>query len=349
MKTIGIAFLGSGFAQKVQAPAFETCPGVKLIGASSPNNSEKFAQQFSMPVHTADWKALVKRDDVDLVCVTSPPLLHHEQTMFALEHNKHILCEKPFAMNLTQAVEMAALAKKKNVMAIIDHELRFSPAVVYVRNTISGGELGKIYHASAVSHLAGRRDASLPYTWWSDKQWGGGAWGAIGSHLIDMLRYLVGEIADSKTIKGTAIATRKDKTGKDTAVTSDDMASATVKFENGALGYIFTTVVGNENKMEFEVTGEKGSIKIDMEDNVWKAEAGKPYEPVTIAYTPKENEIKKRFDDSRIATRAVFSRAFVHLADALVLDLQAGKTELQNGARFEDGVRIQRILDGAQQ
>lgn len=298
-----------------------------------------------MPVHTSDWKSLVAHKEVNLVCVTSPPLLHYEQTMYALEQGKHVLCEKPFAMNAKQAEEMLALAKKKNVIAIIDHELRFSPAAIYVREIIQSGKLGKVHHASAISHLSGRRDPNLPYTWWSDKKWGGGTWGAIGSHLIDMLRYLAGEIVEADVILNTAIAERKDKNGAVHKVTSDDNASASVRFENGATGVIFTSVVANDNKMEFEITCEKGSIRLDMDDRVFTLEPGKGWEQVSLTLTGKQQELAKRFETSRITARAVFSRAFVHLADALVEAIQGGKTSLPRAASFEDGVRIQRILD----
>jgi predicted dehydrogenase len=345
-KKIGIAFLGSSFAQRAQAPAFEAVGGVKLIGAASPHSAEAFAKAFDMPVHTSDWKELVKRDDVDLVCITTPPKLHCEQALFALEQGKHVLCEKPFAMSVQEAEEMQRMAAGKNQLAVIDHELRFSPGMRFARKLIREGKLGKIFFASIASHIMYRRDPQLPWHWWSDKSWGGGAWGAIGSHLIDQLHYHVGDIAESKVMKQTVVKKRTDKNGDQREVTSDDIASAVVRFKEGFTGQITTVMAAAQNRFEMEITGEAGALRVDMDHRVYFAEPGQPYVEIEVPLSERQKELNKLYETARITARSMFSRSFIHYADEIVRTLQEGKTSIEDAATFEDGVKVMRVMEG---
>lgn len=345
-KPIGIAFLGSSFAQRAQAPAFEAVGGARLVGAASPHSAEAFAKAFNMPVHTTDWKELVKRDDVDLVCITTPPKLHCEQTLFALSEGKHVLCEKPFAMNVQEAEEMQRMAAGKNQLAVIDHELRFSPGMRFARKLIKKGKLGRIYFANIASHIMYRRNPHLPWHWWSDKSWGGGAWGAIGSHLIDQLHYHVGNIVESKVIKQTVIKERADKNGISREVTSDDIAGAVVRFQEGFTGQILTNMAAAQNRFEMEITGEAGALKVDIDHKVYFAEPGQPYTELEAPLTEREKELNMLYETSRITARSMFSRSFIHFADEIVKTLQEGKATIEDAATFEDGVKVMRVMEG---
>ncbi|MBC8041872.1 MAG: Gfo/Idh/MocA family oxidoreductase [Rhizobacter sp.] len=349
MSKIGIAFLGSGFAQSVQAPAFAMTEQVALIGAASPNSAEKFAAAFKMPVHTSDWKSLVSRDDVHLVCVSSPPSLHCEQTLFALGHGKHVLCEKPFAMNLAEAKAMRDAAAGKNLLAVIDHELRFAPERRFVREFLRQGKLGKLYFAEAAAHLSGRRTAAKPaFTWWSDKTFGGGVWGAIASHLIDQLRFFTGgEVAETSARLHTAVTERPAKDGGMKQVTSDDVAMASLRLASGAPASVFASVVSAEDRIDIELTGEAGTIKVDMMNRVYFREAGKSYEEIKADYNEAEQAVAGRLKSSAIGGSGPFPKAFALFADKIIRALQAGETSITDAATFEDGVKIQEVLDAA--
>ena len=112
---IGIGFIGTGFARKVQIPAFKMCENAEIISVASASlaNAENTAKDFNIPHFTDNWRETVEHPEVDLVCITTPPTLHFEQTLYALEHNKHILCEKPMAMNAAEAEKMIEAAKEK--------------------------------------------------------------------------------------------------------------------------------------------------------------------------------------------------------------------------------------------
>ena len=132
------------------------------------------AEEFGVEHFTDNWRETVSRDDVDLVCITPPPVLHHEMTMFAIEHGKHILCEKPMAMNVAQAEEMTAAAEKAKAIALIDHELRFLPGRRKAYAMLREGAIGKVRHAKYNFRAAYRGNPELPWNWWSDIEQGGG-------------------------------------------------------------------------------------------------------------------------------------------------------------------------------
>ena len=124
---VGIGIIGTGFARKVQIPSFLECENAEVVSVASgqKKNAEDTAKEFSIEHFTDDWRETVAREDVDLVCITTPPDTHFEMTLAAIENGKHVLCEKPMAMNSEEARQMIEKAKEKNVLALIDHELRF--------------------------------------------------------------------------------------------------------------------------------------------------------------------------------------------------------------------------------
>ena len=110
---IKIGVIGTGFARLTQIPAFVNCEDTEVVSIASASltNAEKTAADFGIEHATDNWRETVRREDIDLISITTPPNLHHEMTLFAIEHNKHILCEKPMAMNASEAKEMTDKAK----------------------------------------------------------------------------------------------------------------------------------------------------------------------------------------------------------------------------------------------
>ncbi|HKP70502.1 MAG TPA: Gfo/Idh/MocA family oxidoreductase, partial [Pyrinomonadaceae bacterium] len=190
---IGIGIIGTGFARKVQIPAFRSCDDAKIVSIASGSleNAKATAEEFDVPHFTADWREMVERDDVDLICITTPPTFHRDMTLAAIANGKHVLCEKPMAMSVAEAAEMTRAANEAGVMALIDHELRFLPGRQHAYKMIRDGVIGKIRHAKCYFQAPHRGDPNVPWNWWSDKEQGGGALGAIGSHIIDSFNWFL--------------------------------------------------------------------------------------------------------------------------------------------------------------
>ena len=236
---VGIGIIGTGFARKVQIPSFLECENVEIVSIASGHleNAESTAKEFSVRHFTDDWRETVSHADVDLVCITTPPDTHFEMTLSAIENGKHVLCEKPMAMNVSEAKEMIEKAKEKNVLALIDHELRFQTGRQKAFQMLRDGAIGKVRHAKYNFRNASRGEAGLPWTWWSDKTHGGGALGAIGSHIIDSFNWFLGtEISEVFCQLQSHIKQRKDEnTGEMREVTSDDEANLILRFADSDL------------------------------------------------------------------------------------------------------------------
>ncbi|MEZ5347230.1 MAG: Gfo/Idh/MocA family oxidoreductase [Pyrinomonadaceae bacterium] len=348
-KKIGIGIIGTGFAKSTQIPAFLECKDAEVVSIASRSlqNAEKTANSFGIKHFTDDWRETIVREDIDLISITTPPVLHHEMTMFALEHGKHILCEKPMAMNVAEAEEMTRLASEKGVMALIDHELRFLNGRRKAYELIRNGEIGQIVHFKQMFRNASRGKLNVPWNWWSDIDSGGGALGAIGSHAIDAFEWFTGSgITDVFCMLKTNIKERFDQNGKKRAVTSDDEANLILKIADSELTRDTSAAasfsVAEAGKYDFRtmIFGTEGSLMIGESGELRIAKmGGKDWEPIEIELgDPPPNTIT-----------GGWSRGFMQFAREIVEALRDGKKPIQHAATFETGLRVQKVLDAARE
>ncbi|HEY0459593.1 MAG TPA: Gfo/Idh/MocA family oxidoreductase [Pyrinomonadaceae bacterium] len=345
---VGIGIIGTGFARRVQIPAFLACENARVISVASGRieNAESAAKEFGIEHFTADWRATIENENVDLVCITTPPGTHFEMTRAAIKAGKHVLCEKPMAMSAAEARAMTELAKEKQILTLIDHELRFLYGRRRAFEMLRSGAIGKIRHAKANFRAPHRGDTDSPWNWWSDKQSGGGALGAIGSHIIDSFNWFLGaEIGQVFCQLQTHIKQRKDpETGEMREVSSDDEANLILRFADGDLT---TDATGNvsisvteypkyQNRMEF--FGSRGAIRVEARGEVFlgKADAGD--------WTEIETDLGKNIEG---VADTGFARGFMNFAPEIVEAILSGKGEVEHAATFEDGVKVQKVLDAA--
>jgi len=346
---IGIGIIGTGFARTVQIPAFQKIEGARLVSIASGRreNAEQSARDFNIPHWTDDWRETVERDDVDLICITTPPGFHREMTLSALANDKHVLCEKPMAMNAAEAREMWEKSKEKNLLAVIDHELRFLNGRRQACSMIRAGEIGKIRHVKYNFRAPHRGDVGLPWTWWSDERQGGGALGAIVSHIFDSLRWFTGaEIAQVFCQLQTHVKQRQDSNGELRAVTSDDESNLILRFADSELtedstANISTSMVeypAYQNRIE--LFGTSGSLRVEYDGELFVGKAGdKSWQKVEI-------NLNERLET---APNTGWNNGFLVFAEKIVKALQTGETTVENAATFEDGYKIQIALDAARE
>ena len=346
--TVKIGFIGTGFARKVQIPSFLKCEGAEIVSVASGHleNAEATAKEFNIPHFTDDWQDTVSREDVDLICITTPPDTHYEMTLRALELGKHILCEKPMAMNIAEARRMTETAKAEGVLALIDHELRFQKGRQKAFEMLHEGEIGRIRHAKYNFRNASRGDANLPWTWWSDKESGGGALGAIGSHIIDSFNWFLGtEISQVFCQLQTHIKERRnEKTNEISEVTSDDEANLIVRFAESdltenATGIVSISMVEYPNYQNvIEFFGTDGALRVNFRGEIEMAKASeKDWRAIDVGL----GEFVEGVADTG------FSRGFMEFAPKIIEAIHEGKTEIENAATFEDGLKVQKVLDAA--
>lgn len=348
MEKIGIGIIGTGFARRVQIPAFLRCDGVSIVSVASgtESNARATAEEFGIAHFTADWKSTVDHPEVDLVCITTPPQTHREMVLRALSNRKHVVAEKPMAMNLSEAEEMTAAAENAGVLAIIDHELRFLAGRRKAYEMIRSGEIGKVRHAKCNFRAPHRGDPGSPWNWWSDRGQGGGALGAIGSHSIDSLHWFLDADVESVYCRlQTHLKKRKDSSGVLRDVTSDDEANLILKFKDAefledataTIAVSMTEYPQYQNRVEF--FGTKGAIRIEARGELFVGdnEAG--------SWKSVEVELGENLPG---LPDTGFARGFVNLAPLIVDTVRKGGTSIEHAATFRDGARVQAVIDAAQ-
>jgi predicted dehydrogenase len=365
-KTIKIGFIGSGWAKVAQAPAFSMMENVELSAVASPTaeHRQTFMQRFDIRQGFADWRDMLCCD-LDLVCVTTPPFLHAEMVTGLLQSGKSVLCEKPFALNVADAAVMVDVASNASGFAILDHQMRFHPAVRCMKQMIDSGEIGKVYEVRAVINLASRNRPDMPWSWWCDAEKGGGALGAIGSHLVDLNRYLVGEIAEVSCDLSTSIPIRPDKSGKSCAVTSDDNFAMMMKFGPssvalGSTSLMHVTTVGAYTWFSVEVVGSLKTIRLDGAARLWEIANNEAKGGRSLIDAPRWKQIEpmlswdelvlqEKIRQSSLAVHGIFAVGFAFLAHRVVKALKKKEKTLHDAAGFPDGLMIQKVLHAARE
>ena len=275
-----VALLGTKFMGKAHSQAyrnvnmyFPDAPHAErvVICGRNPDETEQARSAFGWQEASTDWQAVVARDDIDIVDVSTPGHMHVEMVLAAAAAGKHIVCEKPLANTLAEARSMLAAVEDAGVRHLVMHNYRRVPAVALAKRMVDEGRLGQIYHFRARYlqdwamipglHLVWRFDARLA---------GSGALGDLGAHVIDLGRHLCGEIDELAATSETFIKQRPvDPDSSEMAdVTVDDAAALCVRFENGAIGTIEASrfAPGRKNHNTFEINGSKGSITFDLEN-----------------------------------------------------------------------------------
>lgn len=276
---IGVGMLGYAFMGKAHSNAFKKLPymmypppAIPVLEAICGRNAEatrEAAKRYGYRKVFTDWREMLADPAVQLFDNGGPNDAHAEPCIAAATAGKHILCEKPLARTAEEAKAMLDAVTKAGVKHMVAHNYRFVPAIRQAYNLIKSGQLGRIYHFRAVylqewimPHYG------TPMIWRLDKAAAGsGALGDLGSHIIDLARFLVGEMTTVAALTKTFIPERPGADGKLLKVEVDDAFAAVMEFDNGAIGTLEATrfAAGRKNYNCLEINGEKGSIRFNLE------------------------------------------------------------------------------------
>jgi predicted dehydrogenase len=265
---LGYAFMGKAHSNAYKKVSYMTWPPplmprlVSICGRDQEAVREA-ARRYGYEKASFDWRELVADDAVRLFDNGGPNDLHAEPTIAAAEAGKHVLCEKPLGRTAEESYEIWRRVAATDVVGMCAFNYRFVPAVRLVREMLEAGELGEIYHFRARYLQEWVADPEFPKVWRLDKaRAGSGVLGDLGAHVIDLARYLVGEISSVSGVTRTFIEDRPG--GK---VDVDDAFESVVEFEGGAVGTIEASrfCLGRKNAFTFEINGSRGSIAFDLE------------------------------------------------------------------------------------
>jgi len=359
---IGIGMLGYAFMGKAHTNALKKIPYMmypppavpELVAICGRNKDAvaEAARRYGYRKYYTDWRQMLEDDEVQVLDNGAPNNMHHDPAIAAAQAGRHVICEKPLGRTPEESKAMLEAVQKAGVKHMVAFNYRFVPAIRLARDLIASGKLGRIYHYRAVylqewimPHY------NMPMIWRLQKDVAGsGALGDLGTHIIDLARYLVGEIDSVAAMTRTFIKERPNPDGSMGTVDVDDAFAAAISFENGALGTLETTrfAAGRKNHQVIEINGEKGSLTFNLErlnelnvfwvDQEPKETQGftnvlvsEPYHPWWSNWWPQGH---------MIGWEHTFVHELTHFLDCIVND----KDVAPHGATFEDGYRADCVV-----
>jgi predicted dehydrogenase len=360
---IGVGMLGYAFMGKAHSNGLKKLPymmyppvAIPRLVAICGRNEEAVAEaarRYGYEGYYTDWRKMLENDAIQVFDNGGPNNIHAAPCIAAAEAGKHVFCEKPLARTAEEAKSMLDAAEKAGVKHMVAFNYRFVPAVVQARRLIEGGALGRIFHWRAIYLQEWIIDPNFPKVWRLDKSLAGsGALGDLGAHIIDLARFLVGEPKRVMGMTKTFIEERPLSDGSGTGeVDVDDAFISLFEFDSGAIGTLEASrfCQGHKNYEVFEINGEKGSLRFNMErlnelEVFWAGE--EPRETrgfhtalISEAYHPYWKNWWPH--GHMLGWEHSFVHEFHHFFDAIVND----KDVAPYGASFEDGYRNAVICD----
>jgi predicted dehydrogenase len=341
---LGYAFMGKAHSNAFRKIAYMTwppplMPRLALIAGRNEEAVREAAERYGYEHWTTDWHDLVADPSIGLFDNGGPNSVHAEPTILAAQAGKHVVCEKPLGRDAEESHRIWQEVAATGVRHMCAFNYRFVPAVRLARELIDAGELGDIRHFRGRYLQDWGDDPSLDTWRFHPDEAGSGALGDLGAHVVDLSRYLVGEIATVSALVKTFLPGRK----------VDDAIEAAVEFDNGAVGTIESTrlALGRRNAFQWEINGTKGSLYFDMERlnelQVFKADSDRARGFKTVLVTEANHPFWEHWwpPGHIIGWGDTFVNELHHFLEAI-----AGKHEVgPHGATFEDGYRAAEVCD----
>lgn len=334
---VGAAIAGGGFGVRVMLPCLRAAGfAVRAVCSRTPARFEAEARAQGVPRVTADYMSLIEDADIDLICVATPPALHAEMAIAALRAGKHLLCEKPLARTAAEALQIAEAGRGRAGVQAVDHQLRFHPNFARIRHAIAAGEIGTVRSVHVCYASAARADPALPLDWWSDATAGGGQLNALGSHMVDTLRWwLADEVVDARGSLATFTARRTAPGGGSGPVTADEYAAFQLQFARGTLASVVVSAVDpTDSGLRIEIVGAAGRLLLDGFDSLSLAIGRTAPRDISVADT--------LIGQPTIGLNA-WRTSLVRYGEHLLECIRDGRA--CSGATLEEGVTIQRVLE----
>ena len=344
-QAIGVAVVGTGFGEKIHIPGFQEHPRTQLVTVYNRDldKAKALASTHNIP-HVCDrLEDALALPDVAAVSISTPPFLHYEMAKTALQAGKHLLLEKPTTLSAVEARELYQLAAAKGVVAMMDFEFRFVPAWQLLAEYLAEGYVGQKRLVKIDWLVSSRADAQRPWNWYAQKDKGGGALGAVGSHAFDYISWLFGSVRRLCAQLSTAIPERPDPKdgGRLKPVDADDTCLLMLELADGTPCQLCISSVTYQGRGHFvEVYGDRGTLILGSDNqkdyvhgfNLLAAPAGKSLAAVEI---PKRLAFSQTYTDGRLAP-------FIRVIDQWVEGIDAGKAVTPS---LREGVYSQLLMD----
>ncbi|MFH9040530.1 Gfo/Idh/MocA family protein [Streptomyces sp. NPDC017966] len=363
---VGYAFMGAAHSQgwRTAGRVFDLpmSPDMAVICGRDADAVRAAADRHGWAEAETDWRALVERDDIDLVDICTPGDSHAEIALAALAAGKHVLCEKPLANSVEEAEAMTRAAEEaqaRGQLAMVGFNYRRVPATALARRMVAEGRIGRLRHVRVAYLQDWLVDPQFPLTWRLRREHAGsGSLGDLGAHIVDLAQYLAGEqLAGVSALTETFVRERPLPTAPSAGlaavsaagtgqVTVDDAALFTGRFTSGALASFEATryATGRKNALRIELNGERGSLAFDLE-RLNELEYHDGTEPGThagfrrILVTEPDHPYLEAWWPPGHGLG--YEHTFVHQARDLVHAVAEGRGPAPS---FADGLQVQRVL-----
>jgi predicted dehydrogenase len=355
--SIGVGMLGYAFMGKAHSHAYRTIPYMTrpplvprlvALAGRSPEKVAEAARRYGFAAYSTDWRDIVADDSVGLFDNCGPNSVHAEASIAAAESGKHVLCEKPLGRDADESFVAWQRVEKARVKHMCAFNYRFVPAVRLAKEIIDAGDLGEIRHFRGRYLQESIIDPARAMTWRLSKESAGsGAVGDLGAHLIDLGRYLVGEVSAVMAATRTFIPERPG--GK---VDVDDAFEAVVEFAGGAVGTLEASrlCLGRKNALAWEINGSKGSLAFDLErlnelqialHDSHSSRTGDGFRTVLVS------EARHPFWEYWWPPGHLigWEHTFIHEIHHFLTAIADDRTVAPHGATFEDGYRAAEVCD----
>lgn len=281
LPTLRVGIVGHGFMGKVHGHAYRSmgfyydpAPAKIVLAGVATSREETWRRavdEWGFEFGTCDFHELCARDDIDIINCCVPNHLHKDVLLAAIENGRHVYMDKPLCRTLDEAREMLAAARRHpGQITQMTFQYRFIPAMLRAKELVDAGALGRVFSARVCYLHAGYIDPERPASWRLDasKSGKGGALFDLGSHVIDLTRWLLGEFAEVQHLGETLIKERplKENSSKKVSVEVDDVSILVFRLQNGAVGTIESSrlATGAQDEIRFEAHGSKGAIRFNL-------------------------------------------------------------------------------------
>lgn len=364
MKQFNIAMIGYGGIGRVHAMAYRAIPfhyglpadTINLVGVTTSRTAtaEQAAREIGCDVWTASYPELLALDDIDVIDCCVPNRFHEEVVLAAAKAGKHIYCEKPLAMTVAEGRRMVKAIEEAGVKTQMTFNFRFFPAITRAKQLVEDGFLGRVFSFRGRYYRSSYIDYQKPLSWRLRKEVaGGGALFDLGSHVLDLIYYLLGDFGAVQATLDTLIKERPVQPGSSekAPVNVDDIALMHLRMADGTLGLVEISRMGTgtTNDLVIEVFGDKGAMRFNSADPSWLEvyDTRDPGQPLGGMRGFRKLEVVQRHAGQRSPDWSMppgFVRAH---AECQYRFLKAISEDLPSAPTLADGLKIQEIMAAA--
>jgi predicted dehydrogenase len=331
-----VGIVGAGFGVRVHLPAFTAHPKFEVVALASPAKAERIAKERNIPNAFRTCEEMLAGCDLDVVSIAAPPFTHHQDVLASLNAGKHVICEKPFALNVKQAEEMVAVAERSGKATAVMHEFRLVPEVTAIKELIVNRHLDPLREIE-VAQLSGflRLDGTRKRGWWFEREKGGGISGALLSHIIDTANWYAGRPPVRTTgLLRTANPVRYDSEGEFKS-TVDDGGFAVLDYGDGLVARLTIDGTARVDSSTYAVHAENRTA-VASGKNIFELQLYSVDSEETNELDCKPSPYQKFASVDRHVPLVM------QLLDEFVKQIETGKSDVPT---FKDALETQRVLE----